>query len=67
MKQKAIKVLKQFQKKLDSFDESTFDTANVEVLQQMLDTFILMAEEEVEQEVGKKMFEEINKGLEIQK
>ena len=67
MKQKAIKVLKQFQEKLDSFDESTFDTVNVEVLQQMLDTFILMAEEEVEQEVGKKMFEEINKGLGVQK
>lgn len=67
MKQKAIKVLKQFQKKLDSFDESTFDTVNVEVLQQMLDTFILMAEEEVEQEKEKEMFEKINKGLGLQK
>jgi hypothetical protein len=55
MKQKAIKVLKQFQEKLDSFDESTFDTVNVEVLQQMLDTFILMAEEEMEQEKEKKV------------
>jgi hypothetical protein len=67
MKEKAIKVLKQFQEKLDSFDDNTFDTLNIEALQGAIDIAISMAEAEIEIDQAKKMLEDINKGLGLQR
>lgn len=67
MKQKALKVLKQFQQKLDSFDDSTFDTVSMDIFQEVIDAGIRMAEAEIEADKEKKMFEKINQGLGLQR
>lgn len=67
MKEKAIKVLKDFQEQLASIDESTFNTLSIDNLYEVISAAISMAEEEVEVDEEKKMFKKINKGLGLSK
>lgn len=67
MKEKAIKVLKDFQEQLELIDESTFDTLSIDNLYEVISAAISMAEEEVEADEQKKMFKKINKGLGLSK
>lgn len=67
MKEKAIKVFTDFQEQLETIDESTFDTLSIDNLYEVISAAISMAEAEVEADETKKMFENINKGLGLQK
>ena len=67
MKQKAIKVLKDFQEQLELMDESTFDTLSIDNLYEVISAAVSIAEEELEEDKRNKLFERINKGLGIQK
>jgi hypothetical protein len=67
MKQKAIKVLKDFQEQLELMDESTFDTLSIDNLYEVISAAVSIAEEELEEDKRNKLFERINQGLGLQR
>jgi hypothetical protein len=67
MKEKAIKVLKDFQEQLELMDESTFDTLSIDNLYEVISAAISIAEEELEEDKRNRLFERINQGLGLQR